>query len=153
MGEEIVEFNGHRGKNGYLSTSYPAPLIDSHGRHYFTSDHFYYSQPFINDGVINKKGLIVVNSKSASKAKELCGDGVEVWDERKKLSVMAMSLLIKFNQNEKLKDKLLATKNAKIIFRGSDKFWGTGKNGDGENKLGLLLMRIRQVLQDTPARN
>ena len=50
----------------------------------------------------------------------------------------------KFGQNEELRLKLMETGDRKIIeHTDRDKFWGDGGNGKGENKLGILLMKLR----------
>jgi ribA/ribD-fused uncharacterized protein len=151
--EGVISFDGHRSKNGYLSTSYPSMLVDDKGRHYSTPDHYYYSRVGIHDdGTATRKGVEIINAPSASKAKELCGHDTDSWDDKKRLTVMTTALLLKFNQNEKLKSKLLGTKGYKLVFRGSDPFWGLGKDGEGGNKLGLLLMKIREFLIDEQAK-
>lgn len=55
----------------------------------------------------------------------------------------------KFTQNEDLKEKLLATGND-ILEEGNtwgDRVWGT-VNGVGENRLGKILMRVREELRN-----
>lgn len=55
----------------------------------------------------------------------------------------------KFTQNEDLKEKLLATGN-NILEEGNtwgDRVWGT-VNGVGENRLGKILMRVREELRN-----
>lgn len=57
--------------------------------------------------------------------------------------------MAKFTQNEDLKEKLLATGND-ILEEGNtwgDKVWGT-VNGVGENKLGKILMKVREELRN-----
>ena len=50
----------------------------------------------------------------------------------------------KFGQNEDLRKKLLETGDRKLIqHTDRDKYWGDGGNGKGENRLGVLLMRLR----------
>lgn len=55
----------------------------------------------------------------------------------------------KFTQNGDLKEKLLATGND-ILEEGNtwgDRVWGT-VNGVGENRLGKILMRVREELRN-----
>lgn len=50
----------------------------------------------------------------------------------------------KFTQNKELKQKLLETGDRKIIeHTDRDKYWGDGGNGEGKNRLGILLMKLR----------
>ncbi|XP_011404489.1 PREDICTED: riboflavin biosynthesis protein PYRR, chloroplastic-like [Amphimedon queenslandica] len=65
-----------------------------------------------------------------------------------KEDVMFKALANKFMQNERLKIKLLETKDCKLIehtYR--DSYWGDGGDGSGLNRLGELLMELRSILQ------
>jgi hypothetical protein len=54
----------------------------------------------------------------------------------------------KFRQNPALLDLLQKTGDRQIEFVSSDPFWGTGKGGKGgANRLGALLMRVREELR------
>lgn len=68
------------------------------------------------------------------------------WDDVK-LQVMKRCLKAKFVQNEDLKNLLLSTGGSEIIEDSPrDSYWGVGKDGKGENHLGLLLMELRKEL-------
>jgi len=72
------------------------------------------------------------------------------WISRRvNVAAMQQVLICKFSQNEALADLLLSTGNAKI-FQDSptDSFWGTGKDGKGQNQLGVLLMETRSTLRE-----
>jgi ribA/ribD-fused uncharacterized protein len=61
---------------------------------------------------------------------------------------MDKALFLKFTQYEDLKQLLLGTGNAHLVEDSPiDAFWGVGSNGQGENQLGLALMRIREALR------
>lgn len=66
-----------------------------------------------------------------------------------KLKIMTEGLLQKFAPNTPLAEKLLATEGY-LLIEGNywkDNYWGVDfKNGIGQNKLGILLMRIREKL-------
>lgn len=69
------------------------------------------------------------------------------WSEIKE-SVMNRALQAKFAQNPHLLNKLLATQNNKLVEHTKrDNYWGDGGNGQGLNKLGEMLMNIRQQYQ------
>ena len=57
--------------------------------------------------------------------------------------------MAKFTQNEELKEKLLATENEELVEGNTwhDTYWGVC-NRRGKNKLGKILMRIREELRD-----
>ena len=69
--------------------------------------------------------------------------------ESVKKKVMLEGLLAKFKQNEDLKEQLLSTGNSVIIFSSKDEYWGCGKEMQGKNFLGRILMDVRsKILQE-----
>lgn len=67
--------------------------------------------------------------------------------ESVKDQVMYKALQAKFTQHESLKELLLSTGDAKLIeHTANDNYWADGGDGKGKNKLGLLLMRLRNEL-------
>lgn len=53
----------------------------------------------------------------------------------------------KFNQHADLKKQLLETGNRKLIEHTTkDKYWADGGDGSGKNRLGILLMKLRDEL-------
>ena len=69
------------------------------------------------------------------------------WDSVK-TTYMYEICLAKFSQNKELKEKLLATGD-KHLEEGNtwgDRIWGT-VNGVGENRLGKILMKVREELR------
>lgn len=64
---------------------------------------------------------------------------------------METALQAKFSTYPVLRDLLLSTAGAVLVEASqNDMFWGAGRSGNGENKLGLLLMQLRsQFLEDS----
>ena len=81
----------------------------------------------------------------AHKYKELRrGDWKDV-----KYGIMEKILYEKTIQNQYVKEKLLATKDYRIVEdcgEDDDKDWGCGIDGTGENNLGKIWMRIRDTI-------
>ena len=72
----------------------------------------------------------------------------EDWSDVK-YDIMEKILYEKTIQNEYVKEKLLATKNNRIVEdcgEDDDKDWGCGLDGTGENNLGKIWMKIREKL-------
>ena len=59
---------------------------------------------------------------------------------------MLAGLRAKFSQNKDLQQKLLKTGNRKLRqHTHTDKYWGDGgKSNNGKNRLGVLLMQVRE---------
>jgi len=73
------------------------------------------------------------------------------WDEIKD-AVMERAVRAKFTQHEPLRQLLLSTDDEDLAEAApNDYYWGVGEDGTGENKLGLLLMRIRGELGEEGA--
>lgn len=71
--------------------------------------------------------------------------------EHVKDTVMRDGLMAKFSQNETLKQMLLDTGDAELVEKSPrDAYWGVGKDGRGRNRLGELLMEVREGLRTTP---
>ncbi len=56
---------------------------------------------------------------------------------------------MKFSQNPEIAKELLATRDAIIIeHTQNDAYWADGGDGSGKNKLGFLLMQVREELKN-----
>ncbi len=77
-------------------------------------------------------------------------DGVDLrsdWEEVKD-EIMYKVVTCKFTQNQDLKEKLLAAGDKTLIEGNTwnDRYWGVCR-GKGQNKLGQILMRVREELR------
>jgi ribA/ribD-fused uncharacterized protein len=60
---------------------------------------------------------------------------------------MFQALREKFLSDKKLLNALIDTGNAKLVENSPyDYYWGVGRNGTGKNRLGELIMMLREVL-------
>lgn len=68
------------------------------------------------------------------------------WESVKE-QVMRKALRAKFEQHTELRALLLATAPAKLVeHTENDAYWGDGGHGKGKNRLGYLLMELREQL-------
>lgn len=71
------------------------------------------------------------------------------WGQIKE-DVMKKALLAKFTQHSKLNSMLLGTRNRELVEHTSnDMYWGDGGDGSGQNRLGYLLMMVREELRQS----
>ena len=147
MNDEI-KFYRASGKYGWMSNLFPAKI-------YFEKKVFSSSEAAYQYGKPkNKKIAEWIISAPKQHLIALAGHmllGFDIIPEWSKIKIdrMRKCLFAKFTQHSDLKQKLINTKNAKIIENSkTDAFWGIGKNGKGKNMLGNLLMELRKELQN-----
>lgn len=146
MTEEIIKFYSEKAEWGEFSNFALYPL-KINGKTWATSEHYFQAQKFENKTYQEK----IRKSPSPMKAAEL-GRSRKVkikrnWD-RMKDNVMYDVVLAKFTQHEELKEKLLQTGNAILIeHTENDSYWGDGGDGNGKNRLGKILMKVREKLK------
>ena len=64
--------------------------------------------------------------------------------ESEKLIAMQAALHAKFTSYPALRELLTSTAGAVLVEASqNDRFWGAGRNCEGENKLGYMLMELR----------
>ena len=145
----------------FLSNMYPCS-IEFDGLIYQTAEACFQAQKFSPAERVQFTNLTADDEKwdaLGRKAKKLGGkNGIRVLSETertlwnsKRLEVMEEVVRCKFTQNADLKKKLLDTGDAEIVegrnFR-PDYFWGKKlSTNEGENHLGIILMKIREELK------
>ena len=99
---------------------------------------------FSNNWVVNKKtdNRTVNDVIDLYKHLEMRKD----WDDIR-IEVMKKAITIKFQENAKLKKILKETGDIELVENSPyDRYWGIGKNRDGLNMLGKVLMEVRSKL-------
>lgn len=132
-----------KGKYYFLSNFYSAP-VTWEGVTYQNNEAAFQSAKVPPDGRKEFSGLNASEAKRLGRHVPLRFDWEDVKD-----GVMYEICMAKFSQNEDLKRRLLNTGN-EILEEGNtwgDKIWGT-VNGVGENRLGKILMKVREELRD-----
>lgn len=118
------------------------------GKTYKTNEHYFQSVKFLDPDYQEK-----IRLASSPKEAKILGSSRDYailpnWNT-KRIDVMKTCLLAKFTQHENLKTLLLSTENALLVEDSpSDTFWGCGKNKNGQNMLGQLLMELRTELKN-----
>jgi len=145
MGEDkrVIKFYG---KEHPLSNFYEAPFRI--GSFIFpTVEHYYQSNK--SSDIYERVDIIMADSPKEAKeiAKEIESPS-DNWDDRKVI-YMWKGVNAKFKQNDYLKQYLLDTGDAELIENSPyDSFWGRGKNWDGKNMLGKMLMKLRSNIRN-----
>lgn len=137
------KINSFRDEYYFLSNFYEC-LVTYNGLTYKNNEAAFQAQK-----CINRKDREKFCNLSASESKKL-GRRVVLrkdWEDIK-IKVMTDIVKAKFEQNEDLQKKLLATEDAYLEEGNTwgDRIWGT-VNGVGANNLGRILMNVRKELQ------
>ena len=132
-----------RGETRWLS-NFAKVLIYYNGVAYESTEGAYQAQKTMDEEVRRQMSIMSpAGCKSLGMALKLRPD----WDDVK-LKIMEDVNRIKFSQ-EPFKSKLLATGNEHLVEGNDwgDKYWGV-VNGQGENRLGSIIMKIREELRN-----
>lgn len=131
-----------RGKYFFLSNFYVAP-VEYQGIIYRNNEAAFQAAKTTSKEVKEKfADLLAEEAKKLGRKVELRPDWEEV-----KTDVMHKICMAKFTQNPLLKEKLLATGSEELVEGNNhgDKIWGC-VDGVGENRLGKILMQVREEL-------
>ena len=149
-----------------FSNYYMNEPIEIDGVAYRSGEHYYQSKKFELDSDYN---LIIRNAKTPHQSRLLgqqkinsrYGGNDEVntmirrykhesidinWDVVKD-GVMRTVVYHKFSQSATLRQLLISTGDS-YLYENSpyDSYWGVGRNGNGKNMLGKILMEVREIL-------
>ncbi len=133
--------NEFRGRYYFLSNFYDSP-VTWNGLTYLNNEAAFQSAKTFSDRECFTN-LDPSSAKKLGRKVQLRNDWEGVKDD-----VMYEICKAKFSQSVELKNRLLATGN-EYLEEGNtwgDKIWGT-VNGIGENRLGKILMRVREELK------
>ncbi len=138
----ITEFSG---KYEFLSNFHPS-TIKHRGISYPTNEHYF--QALKTKDIEERKRIALLSTPGKAKRAGRKLERRKNW-EKYRIIVMKRGLQRKFKQ-PKFKELLLQTGD-NILQEGNnwgDTFWGVDlATGEGENMLGVLLMRVREELK------
>lgn len=110
-----------------------------------TSEHYFQAMKFPHDPDYQEK---IRTIKECHIIKKLGGNRQiklrSDWEDVKE-NIMMIALRAKFDQYPELKQLLLSTVGSSIVeHTENDSYWGDGGDGSGLNKLGILLVELRE---------
>ena len=117
------------------------------GKWWMTSEHYFQAQKFHNTKYEEMVRLLDNPMKAAEMGRDRSLPLRKDWEEVKD-AVMEKAVMEKFKQNKEIREVLLSTDQDSIVEKTTDDYyWGCGKDGSGQNKLGKILMRVREKLR------
>jgi len=125
-------------------SAHPIKLKD---RVWPTSEHYFQAQKFVgteHEEQVRQAGSPMIAARMGrSRERPLRPDWESVKDD-----LMREALYAKFSQHPELRSLLLETGEAVLIeHTKNDSYWADGGDGTGKNRLGLLLMELREKLR------
>jgi ribA/ribD-fused uncharacterized protein len=130
----------------YEFTNFYKRVVHIDDKDWPTTEHYYQAQKFTESAVKEH----IRRMRTPREAFNF-GRGHRIdrsdWNEIKE-DIMRIALFHKFDQHQDLREKLLSTGNKRLVEHTSrDSYWGDGGDGKGKNRLGNLLMEVRQNLR------
>lgn len=145
---EVIEFYSVGDPFGEFSNFAPFPIVLK-GKRWPTSEHYFQAQKFAGtpheEEIRRAKKPMIAAEMGRDRKRPFRRD----WDSVKD-SVMLDALRAKFTQHADLRALLRSTGDARLVeHTTNDNYWGDGGDGSGKNRLGQLLMRVRDELRAT----
>lgn len=142
----VIHFYATTGEYGCFSNFYRQRVFLG-GKHWPTSEHYFQAMKFRGtdheEEVRLAKTPMIAAQLGRDRRKPLRPDWEAVKD-----GVMLEAVRAKFAQHEELRAVLLATGDAVLVeHTANDAYWGDGGDGSGKNRLGQILMRVREELR------
>lgn len=143
--QEIINFYSVSDEYGEFS-NFAAFPIKLKGKVWPTTEHYFQAMKFESDKDQKEIRTAKTPMEAARKGRDRKRKLRKNWESMKD-NVMREAVLQKFSQHSDLKQLLLGTGDAKLVeHTENDSYWGDGGNGSGKNKLGLILMEVRDKL-------
>jgi ribA/ribD-fused uncharacterized protein len=122
--------------------------IELDGLWWSTSEHYYQAQKFV--GTEPEWANKIRSCKTPKEAAKMGRNRSHClrpdWDSVKD-DIMHKVVLKKFQTHQKIREILLSTGDELIIENSPvDYYWGCGADGTGKNRLGEILMDVREIL-------
>ena len=132
---------------GFFSNFSPHSIFID-GEAWPTAEHFFQAGKFGDESIRNKIRSVESPMKAASAGRDENNNIRGDWEEIKE-RIMLKALLAKFLQYPELRAELLRTKGCRIIeHTGNDRYWGNAGDDSGKNRMGELLMTVRNIIDD-----
>jgi ribA/ribD-fused uncharacterized protein len=117
------------------------------GKEWRTTEHYFQAQKFSDteheEAIRLEPSPMIAARMGRDRKRPLRKDWEVVKD-----SLMREAVVAKFTQYSELKELLLSTGEAYLVeHTTNDSYWGDGGDGSGQNKLGQILMSVREELR------
>lgn len=114
-----------------------------------TSEHYFQAQKFVTTDLawFEKIQRAKTPKDAAKMGRDRTHPLRQDWEQVKE-EIMFQAVLQKFTTHEELRQILLETGEEEIVENSPiDYYWGCGKDGSGKNRLGVILMQVRDSVK------
>lgn len=113
-----------------------------------TSEHYFQAQKFVGTAHLEIIRLAKTPKDAAKMGRDRKRPLRPDW-ETVKDDIMRKAVLCKFTTHLDIREILLSTGDELIVENApGDYYWGCGKTGSGKNRLGEILMEVREILRN-----
>ena len=142
-----VYFYSNREEPYGCFSNFSAHGFELDGEFWPTSEHYFQAQKFVGtpgyDGIRDAPAPKIAADRGRERTYPLRPD----WDDVKE-DVMRRAVLRKFETHADIRAILLSTGDEEIVENApGDYYWGIGADGSGKNRLGAILMEVRELLR------
>ena len=142
-----IYFYGTRSKYGCFSNFSPHGF-ELDGCWWPTSEHFFQAQKFAGTPHADAIREVKTPRDAAKMGRDRSRPLRKDWEQVKE-DIMRRGVLRKFETHGEIREVLLSTGDEEIVENSpSDYYWGCGKDGSGNNRLGVILMEVREKLRE-----
>lgn len=150
VSNETIYFNARSKKYSFMSNFYPSKLFID-GKEYWHVEGYFQSQKFSGVNKVAEEHIQTAMSPALSRkvahSYPLIPSRKKEWDEGLRDSVMRRAVFCKFLLDKNLTELLVSTGNVMLVEDNPhDNYWASGSGGRGLNKLGTILMVVRDFL-------
>lgn len=148
---DVINFYSTSGEYGCFS-NFSRHAITLNGKRWPTSEHYFQAQKFAGTEHEEEVRMAKKPMEAASMGRDRKRPLRRDWESVKD-GIMLDAVRAKFTQHDDLKAILLGTGDAKLVeHTTNDSYWGDGGDGSGKNRLGHILMQVRQELREEQAK-
>lgn len=113
-----------------------------------TSEHYFQAQKFVGTPHVEQIRQVKTPKDAARMGRDRSRPLRPDWEQVKD-DIMRKAVLCKFETHADIREVLLSTGDERIVENSPiDYYWGCGADGSGKNRLGEILMEIREQLRD-----
>jgi ribA/ribD-fused uncharacterized protein len=142
----VINFYSTAGEYGCFS-NFSRHTVFLKGKRWRTSEHYFQAQKFVGEPDEEQIRLAKTPMIAANMGRDRKRPLRRDWEAVKE-QVMLDALRAKFTQHDELKATLLGTGGSALVeHTANDAYWGDGGDGSGKNRLGHLLIQVRDELR------